>query len=362
MKNIKQKPITSLFIVLVLTLILSGCASKQDTSQPSVSEPTTRTIIDCSGAKVEIPIEVKTVIAPNQPFCSFMIAMGQGDKLIGSHGSVIGHTWAPLFKEDILDVELYGYKPEAEVLYKANADLIVVKNPTYAEKLRGEGLPAIYFAYNNIEELYYAVDLMSEIFGDDAKTFADKWKNTLNDTINTLHAELGSLSDSEKANVYYINGAVNPSTTYTTFGGGSFTEYWINSIGANLVTSEFENIEEIDQEVAIKLNPDTIFISGYAEYTRYDELVADPLWADIDAVKNDNIYLMPTSLVSFDRFAVELPLLLDYSANILYPEKHAFNGLEAFREFFKEFYGKDFSDEALNNMILGLNPDGTRMD
>lgn len=333
---------------------LTGC-SKENKSE-------TRIITDCSGAQVEIVKDIKTVIAPNQPFCAFMIAMGQGDKLVGSHGSVIGHSWAPYFKDDILSVELYGYKPEAETLYEANADLVVVKNAAYAEALRNEGIPAIYFAYDNLEELYYAVDLMGDIFGDDAKAYGEEWKACVQDTLSTLNSKLSGLSETEKKNVYYINGAVNPGNLYTTFGGGSFTEYWINAIGCNLVTSPYPDIEEIDQEVAISLNPDTIFISGYAEYTRYDELIADPLWSDIDAVKNGEIYLMPTSLVSFDRFAVELPLLLKYSASVVYPDLCSFDPTNEFREFFQEYYGKSFSNSELNYMLLGLNPDGSRMD
>ena len=291
-----------------------------------------------------------------------MIAMGEGDKLIGSHGSVIGHSWAPLFYPDITSVELYGYKPEAEVLLATDADLVVVKNSAYAETLRKEGIPAIYFGYKNIDELYYAVDLMGEIFGGEAKNFGEKWKKRVDETIATLNKEMAVLDDSEKKNIYFINAAVNPGTLYTTCGGNSFNEYWINAIGGKLVTAEFEDIEEIDQEVALSLNPDTIFISGYAEYTRQDELMADPLWKEIPAVENQNVYLMPTSLVSFDRFAVELPLLLDYSANLLYPEIHQFGGIDEMREFNKEFYNIDFTDEDLNNMLLGLNPDGSRMD
>lgn len=341
-------------VLLAVLCGLTGC-SRVDKSE-------TRLVTDCSGAQVEIAKDIQTVIAPNQPFCAFMIAMGQGDKLAGSHGSVIGHSWAPYFKDDILSVEVYGYKPEAEALYEANADLVVVKDAAYAEALRKEGVPAIYFGYENLEELYYAVDLMGDLFGDDAKAYAEKWKARVQDTLSTLNSELSVLTEAEKKNIYYINGAVNPGDLYTTFGGGSFTEYWINAIGCNLVTSPYPDIEEIDQEVAISLDPDTIFISGYAEYTRYDELVADPLWSDIDAVKNGEIYLMPTSLVSFDRFAVELPLLLEYSASLVYPDLHPFDPIPEFREFFQEYYGKSFTDSELNNMLLGLNPDGSRMD
>lgn len=378
---IYKKTLALILTVLMSVGCLAGCGNQKNEAEatasteqvteqaPSVSaqqgsDTIADTIIvtDCSGAKVEIPKNIQRVIAPNQPFAAFMIAMGQGDKLIGSHGSVLGHTWAPYFKEDILSLDLYGYKPEAETLIAANADLIVVKNPAYAETLRNEGLPAIYFAYSNIDELYYAIDLMGDIFGDEAKEYVAKWKTFYEETRASIGNDLSSLSEEDKKSVYYINGAVNPSTVYTTFGGGSFTEYWINSIGGILATSEFDDIEEIDQEVAIGLNPDVIFISGYAEYTRYDELMADPLWTDINAVMNNEIYLMPTSLVSYDRFAVELPMLLDYSASVLYPELHSFGGTDALKEFYQEFYGLTFSDDELNLMLLGLSPDGSRMD
>lgn len=354
MKNKRLVKSIAFLLSLLLALSMTACGKQEVKAD-------TKIIVDCSGAEVEISTDIQKVIAPNQPFCEFMIAMGEADKLIGSHGSVLGHSWAPLFYENITSLEMYGYKPEAETLLAAGADLVVVKNSAYAETLRQAGIPAIYFGYNNIDELYYAVDLMGEIFGEGAKEFASKWKNRLSETINTISQEVSSISENDKKSVYFINAAINPCSLYSTFGGDSFTNYWIDTIGGKLVTAEYENIEEIDQEVAISLNPEVIFISGYAEYTSYDELMADKLWSDIDAVKNKEVYLMPTSLVSFDRFAVELPMLLEYSANLLYPELHEFNALDELRDFNKEFYGKDFTNEQINYMIKGLNPDGSRM-
>ena len=118
------------------------------------------TITDCSGAQVSIPKNFDRVIATPPAFVEFMTAMGQADKLVGTHGSVLGQSWAPLFYEGFSDMALYGYKPTAEEVYAAEADFVVVKNAAYAETLRDDGIPAIYFGYNNLEELYFAVDLL----------------------------------------------------------------------------------------------------------------------------------------------------------------------------------------------------------
>lgn len=345
-----------LFAVLCLSCVLGLTACGK------ASEDEMITITDCSGAEVTIPKNIERVIAVHPSCVEFMTAMGQADKIIGTHGSVLGQSWAYLFYDGFNDMTLYGYKPTAEEIYAADVDLVIVKNAAYAETLRDDGIPAIYFGYNNIDELYFAVDMLGDIFGKEAKSFGDKWKAYTDDTIKKIQKEVSGLSEADKRNIYYINASVNPGDLYTTYGGNSFVEYWLNTIGANCVTSPYPDIEELDKEVVLSLKPDTVFISGYAEYTRLDEITSDALWSDVEAVKNGEIYLMPTSLVSFERFAVELPMLLNYSANKIYPDLHSFDALSEMKAFYKDFYGVEFTDEQVNNMILGLNVDGSRMD
>ena len=186
----------------------------------------------------------------------------------------------------------------------------------------------------------------------------------MDSTVETISKELESLPDDEKCNVYYVDATgaeASNENLFLTAGGGSFVEYWINASGANLVTSPYKDLEQIDQEEGLSLNPDTIFICGWLEYEAKDIMMSDPLWQDVPAVKNDRVFLMPTSCASYDRFSVEMPLMLSYTANKLYPDYHEFGGIDELREFYKEYYEREFSDEQLGNMLKGLNPDGTRM-
>ena len=254
--------------------------------------------------------------------------------------------------------------PNAEELISAEADLVILKDAAYAEELRKAGIPAVCFKYTNKEELYAAVDMLGEIFGSDAKAYAVKWEEKLDSTIETISKDLAEIPETEKCNVYYVDATgaeASNENLFLTAGGGSFVEYWINTSGGNLVTSPYKDIEQIDQEEGLSLNPDTIFICGWLEYTAKDIMMSDPLWQDVPAVKNDRVFLMPTSLASYDRFSVELPLMLDYTANKMYPDYHEFGGIDELREFYKDYYGREFSDEQLENMLEGLNPDGTRM-
>ena len=357
------------FVLLITTMliisILSACSSKSGGQSDQNSK---KTIIDSAGAEVEIPENVEKVVCTSASAIPFLLGMGVENKIVGAHGSTLGHSWASVFydgfKEEAGKVALYGKNPNAEELISADVDLVILKDASYAEELRKSGIPAVCYKYNNKDELYAAVDMLGEIFGDDAKAYATKWKAKLDSTIDTISRELADIPESEKCNVYYVDATgaeASSENLFLTAGGDSFVEYWINASGANLVTSPYKDLEQIDQEEGLSLNPDTIFICGWLEYEAKDIMMNDPLWQDIPAVKNDRVFLMPTSCASYDRFSVEMPLMLSYTANKLYPDHHEFGGIDELREFYQEYYGKDFTDEQLDNMLKGLNPDGTRM-
>lgn len=352
----------AILMAVVISLgMFTGCGS-------TATDSNTRVITDCSGTDVEIPQNVERIVCTSASAVPFLLGMGVEDKIIGAHGSTLGHSWAAVFydgfKEEAGKVTLFGKNPNAEELISAEADLVILKDAAYAEELRKAGIPAVCFKYTNKEELYAAVDMLGEIFGSDAKAYAVKWEEKLDSTIETISKDLAEIPETEKCNVYYVDATgaeASNENLFLTAGGGSFVEYWINTSGANLVTSPYKDIEQIDQEEGLSLNPDTIFICGWLEYTAKDIMMSDPLWQDVPAVKNDRVFLMPTSLASYDRFSVELPLMLDYTANKMYPDYHEFGGIDELREFYKDYYGREFSDEQLENMLEGLNPDGTRM-
>ena len=91
----------------------------------------------------------------------------------------------------------YGYTPSAEAIYEAEADLVIVKDPASAADLRAVGITAITFTYGNSEELVKAVKMLGDVFGGEAKTFANKWTAYYNDTVDFIKDKLGiSLSNS----------------------------------------------------------------------------------------------------------------------------------------------------------------------
>ncbi len=347
------------YIALIASLLLTaGIFAVSGFAEESA----TKIITDCYGAQVEIPKEIRKVVVTSPSAVAFMTAMGLDDRIVGTHGAVLNHFWIYEFSDHITkDMPMYGKKPNAEELIAADVDLVIIKDGAYAEELRKSGITAVSFQYADKEELFFAVDMLGDIFGDAAKAWATKWKEKLDTTISAIEADLSSVPEADRCNTYYVDATGAEVDLYLTAGGNSFVEYWVNASGGKLVTSQYEGLEQIDQETALTLNPDTIFICGWLEYPARDTLMDDPLWQEVPAVKNNRVYIMPTSIVSYDRFAVDLPLMFDYTANLLYPDLHPFNGISTLREFYEQFYGRSFTDEQLENMLRGLNPDGTIM-
>lgn len=345
------------FVIVISACILVACQSKN-------SELETKKIIDCSGVEVEIPSKINKVICPNQNAMEFMIAMGQREKLIGVHKSVFIHTWSKEFIDDLESIKGYGYTPAAEAVYESGADLVITKNATAAEELRASGIPAITFQYNNKDELFSAVTMLGEIFGDEAKEFTNKWISLYEDSETVVKEKIGLLQGAERVSAYFIDAssALDAGDLCTTAGGGSIVETWFDASGVELITKQHKGITSINEEEILEMNPGTILIGGWAENTRYEQLFKDSKWEDIDAIKNNRVYLVPDGFVSFERYAVEAPLLIEYTAYQMYPDIFLYDPVSEFQSFFKEIYNIELSEEKIEYMLAGLSPDGSRMD
>lgn len=342
-------------VAILFTVILGGCGK---------DEPTGKIITDMSGVTVEMSGEINNVICTSQNAMEFMVAMGLEDKIIGIHKSVFGHTWSKEYMKNLGDKDGYGYSPAAEAIYEAGADLVIVRDAAAAEELRNAGITAITFRYGNKEEMFEAIRMLGAIFGEEPSNYAEKWIAYYEETCKFIEEKVSSLSDAERLTAYFIDasGALDENGLTTTIGGDHIVAEWFDTIGVDLVTKEYSGISSINEERILGINPETIVIGGWCENTRKEQLLADTKWTDVSAVKNDRIFLTPVGFVSFERYAVEAPILLRYSFSMFYPELYDYDTVAEFQLFFREYFGIEVSEEKINYMLLGYSPDGTRMD
>jgi iron complex transport system substrate-binding protein len=205
---------------------------------------------------------------------------------------------------------------------------------------------------------------LGDIFGEEASSYAEKWISYYEETSEYISEKVSTLEEDERVSAYFIDasGALDENGLTTTVGGDSIVAEWFDTIGVDLVTKEYNGISSINEEEILEINPETIIIGGWCENTRKEQLLQDEKWTNISAVQNGRIYLTPVGFVSFERYAVEAPILLRYSASVIYPELFDYDAIPEFQTFFKEFFNIEVSEEKIGYMLQGYSPDGTRMD
>lgn len=358
MIKVKKQKYSKFWMLLAICICgLTACAGDKTKEE-------TRIIVDSVGVEVEVPTEIDKIICVNQNAMEFIVAMGQRDKLIGVHKSIFNHTWSPEYISNLDGLTGYGYTPAAEAVFESDADLVIVKNASIAEELRTVGIPAITFQYTNKEEMFSSIDMLAGLFGNDEKAFVETWKARYEESERAVNTQLASVDENERVSTYFIDAstAIDAGNLCSTAGGDSIIETWFDASGIELITKHYTGLTSINEEEILEMNPKTILIGGWAENTRREQLFSDVKWSEIDAVKNENVYLVPDGFVSFERYAVEAPLLIEYTAYQMYPEYIQYDPITEFQQFFKEFYSIELSTEKIEYMLVGLSPDGSRMD
>lgn len=346
------KTLALVMAVVMVLASLSGCSFTKKQGE-------TRTIVDITGAEVEIPAEVDEVVNLFSFGCQMMIGLGLGEYLVGISDATFETQWLELMYPDAKNIQTYSDEVSAEALLAVNPDIVFCSDPEQAEDFRSKGITAITFMYLTIDELKFTVNLMGEILGEDAKGKCDAYIAYLDGKI----AEVANLKNvvPEKETLHYINGA-NDRGFYKTGGAGSTTESCMDLCYIDLVTSSLITFPETkaDAEAVLATNPQNVIIGGRYQHVLYDEIYQAEEWSQISAIQNKNVFKIPIGISAWNRYSLETALLIPWTASVVYPEYYEFDAVQEVISFYKTFLGYELSVQQAEYMIAGLTPDGEK--
>ena len=339
------------FLLLVAMLIsITACSANDKKSE-------TRTVIDSAGDTVEIPTEVKTVINCVTYGCQAMIGLGLGDYLIGINEDTIESPWIAEMYPRINEIPHYAFEESAESLLKANADVVFVQEPEIARDLRSKGVTALTFSYFTIDEVKNTISMLGDVLGDPAKEKCSEYISYLEGNIKRVADALEGKVDKES--LYYINGVSNKGL-YKTAGNGSTNcecadlSYTIFAT-AGLIDSP---ANKVDAEAILAVNPENIIIGGAYQHVLFDELMQTPEWSTNTAVKNGDVYLVPIGISAWNRYGIELALMIPWTSSVVYPETFNFDAVQETIDFYSKFTGYSLTKQQAEYIINGLTPTG----
>lgn len=335
-----------------------GAADSNASSEAAADTADTFVFTDSVGRSATLPKELRK-IAPSGPLAQLVLYTACPDLLCGL---------AADFTEDarLYIDEKYWSLPKFGQFYGKNANLnmeaLIAENPdvivdigqakgNIAEDLDALsdqlGIPVV-FIEATIPTMESAYQKLGELTGNTEHT--DKLAAFCKKLLDTSSEAAAAIPEESRKTVYFAMGDQG----FNTSAGGSIHADVIEQIGAvnaaNIEVASGGGTSEVSLEQIYLWNPDFIITDSQI---LFDKLKADPAWQELDAVKNGNLYKVPTAPYSFmsNPPSVNRLIGIAWLAELVYPDYYEFDVKTEVSEFYKLFYHVELTEEELAEVL-----------
>lgn len=246
---------------------------------------------------------------------SIMFNKAQG--MVATHCDPKSYAWMYKVAPNMNQAQtMFGKDFNYEDLVALGPQVVFDSTDSLREKLASANIPHVNCMFKTFDEMKKSVELTAEVFGGDAPDIAKKYNDELDKVLSDVKAQTENLSDDQRPSVLHGNSVY----TLNLDGTGTIIDDWIDVAGgknANTESTTANAQATFSMEQVISWNPDVI-ITGKAGEA--EKILADPAWADINAVKNQKAYVNPKGVFGWDRYGVEELLQVQWAAAMLHPE------------------------------------------
>lgn len=287
--------LSSILSLIVVLLMLSGCATKE--SRPTENAVT---FTDSLGREVSVEKNPERVAALIGSFADVWILSG------GSLCATVEDAWDDFGLELPEAINIGGaHSPSLELLLSSNPDFVIASSSTSADVemkdvLTTAGITVAYFDVDNFEDYLEMLDICTDITG--RKDLYEKNGSAIETQINAIKAdfEKRSLPDNERTVLLLRahSGSVKALGSKGTILGEMLADLGCS----NIADSDETLLETISVESVIRQEPYHIFVVTMGDDTEkaLDNLRQmmneNPAWETLDAVKQDRLHLMDRKL------------------------------------------------------------------
>jgi len=233
--------------------------------------------------------------------------------------------------------------------------------PDKIEKLSEAGIPALVGMAANLDHVASVdayvdyrckeIEMYSSAFGGDALEKGRDWIKYFKEKVDFIYSRTKSLPDSARPSVYYVRGP----DVLTTHGIYTYTWWHIIIAGGRPMTlkNTKEPVSHITPEQFLIWDPDFIFMGWLPSKAPFTD---DPKWSQLQAVKNDKIFVDPKGFNDWD-YSSEAPLLILFFAKTIHPELFPdVDMMEETMNFYRRFYAYDLEKNEAERILAHLQP------
>ncbi len=351
--------------LLVFAMLAMAACSDQDQANQGGQSGTeqdvadgSRIFTDLTGAEVELPTEIDSVIHLWPASTAMQVFLGESDTISGTlTGVQKGWGWLTAACPRLLDVTGFTGDATAEMLLALDPDVVITSNKDAAEAFRAAGVPCVCMlgAQESVPALQEFCVKMGELLGGDAPAKAAAYCDYLDEMVEKVSAATATIPQEERVSLYY-NSAQHGDSPLLTCGANYITQTWMDICGVNNIAVDLVDggDVEISMEEIIAADPDYILVGGSSQEAALATINSDPAWQQLSAVQKGQIIANPQGVMKWEKFGPELAIQIVWFTKQVYPDLLTdIDVKEYVIDFYRQWYGFELSDADYESMVAG---------
>lgn len=291
---------------------------------PAAADPIT--VIDQYGREVTLDGPAQRIITVPIPAASMIVAIDGGtDRLAGMHAlsksalleGILG-TFFPAARDIPSDMVGEGFMPNVEAIVAQGPDLVFqwgTRGNDIIDPLTDAGLNVLTLGYGTESLTREWIDIIARVTENDEKA-GDllAWRS---DVRRTIEADLAELGDGERPRVVYF---LRFLSSLRVAGEDTYNDFYIGLAGGSNPAAEAgSGWLDVNVEQVVAWDPEVIVLNGFESELSPADVYANPLFAEVTAVKDRRVYQVPLGGYRWDPPNQESPLMWMWLTELLHP-------------------------------------------
>ncbi len=345
--------------VVLLTLLLGACSALpvlDQVSNPLQITDTSGHTAHFNGQPEEIAIAGKASVMVQDAVFMFEEAEQRVKALENRNQSV--YDFLPVVDPDIGEKDLFAVDAGPEQVAAVQPDLVLMKNFNkggLGESVERLGIPALYLDLESPQIFYQDLEVLGRVFGNPQR--AEDIQRFYQTRVDRVVEATADIPQEEKPRVLLLRySGQGGKTTFSVPSGAWIQTEMVELAGGKPVwkgTGEGGGWSIVNFEQIAAWDPDQIYIIDYRGGAAdvVDDLEKDPLWADLTALKGDQLYAFGFDFYSWDQPDTRWILGLQWLATKIHPGRtKEIDILHEVDQFYSELYRLD--QNTIQNQVL----------
>lgn len=285
----KTKHFILAFFVLLATLLV-GCGTENKEEATKNQQTEANKIIDREGNEIVLPEKTDKIISLAPSITETLLNLGLGNNLVAvdKYSLELENINKDLPVFDIMN-------PDAENIVALKPDIIFgtgmsKSNGTdpFAPMVDMGSFVTVVPTSNSIEGVKEDILFIGKVTKkeEEAKNIVSEFDKKLQDILSIIEKNKENV---EPMTVYF---EISPSPNPHTFGKDTFLNDILNILGAKNIFEDQNGWLSVSEEQIVDKNPNVIFTNATFEKSPVEDIKNRAGWENIDAIKNDRVYLI----------------------------------------------------------------------